>query len=196
VLRFEKENDYFQTDCQLQKLQEKIINVFKQIGKDENSATLQKVFRIFLQMLDNARNFLQYHMSMRLGKAFFLQDRLDVKNFLEENIQKEAWERMDLTKVGDFTSTQRMAFVMLSNVFLQFREFYISLSEKILNMKVTRLMAENIVDRCNMSPVFEDEKGEKHESFEKYFEAHPTTKHKVVVLDPPKSDDENEFDEN
>jgi hypothetical protein len=198
ILKFEfdQEMDYFKTEAYFQKLQEQLIESFSNIKKFEMSIDLQKGYRILLQMIDNARNLLQYQMNVRTGRAYYLENKINIKEFLSKNIEKEAWEKMDVENVFELSVNERMAFFVLSNVMLRFREFFIDLTEKMLNKPHTKKMAENLVDKVSVVPIFEDETARKHDSLEKFVSSLPSNSNSTVVkIEPPTVEDENESED-
>jgi hypothetical protein len=192
---FDEEEEYFKSEAYFQKLQQQLIESFSEIRKVDMSIDLQKGFRIILQMIDNARNLLQYQFNLRKGKAYYLENKINVNEFLDHNIQRSAWEKMDLT-ISDLSVNQKMAFFMLTNVMLQFRQFFVDLAEKMLNKKSSKEMAENLVDKCSIVPYFEDENAKRYESFDKFLESLPADANpKLVKIEPSSLDHYTEDEE-
>jgi hypothetical protein len=187
---FDEDMDYFQTEAHFQKLQEKIIESYLSLKKSEMSLDLQKGYRILLQMIDNARNLIQSQMNIRTGKAFYIHNKVNVDDFLSKNIEKDAWQKMDVGNALELDVSKRLAFFVLTNAMMLFRDFFIELVEKMLNKLITKEMAENLVDKVVISPIFEDAAARKHDSLQKFVESLPeSAKGRLVTIHPSISED-------
>ena len=178
---FDNENDYYTADCKLQTIQESIILSFEKIRESEKSVLLQAGYRIVLQMLENFRNFIQYQLNLRFGKCYYLMDRLNIDEFFQTCLDKEAMNRMNMDDIKKLNIFQKMSFFTLSTVMLQIRAFYVDFVERMLNTKISTEMAETFVDKCAMTPCFEDSNGVTHQSFDDYLKTNGIERKKRVV---------------
>ena len=191
---FDIEEDYYETDAKLQSVQEQLIGCYKKVRECEKTILLQAGYRVILTMMENCRNVVQFHLNLRFGKAYYLMERLNVVDFMNKNLDKEAFKKMDLEKTKDLNVVQKIAFFTLSSILIQFRQFFVDFVHKMLNKKVETDMAENFVDKCVMTPYFEDENGQHHETLDGFLKNLEAGGGKVVLSKTSRAKDGSKID--